>query len=184
MAKKKRVRKVGRQQAGGVYRPRVIVKFHDHVQLPHDRTAGARLAAIEPGGWGRLTQSTAESRLPPCSPPRRRSPSRHWWNGRARPIPRIARRTFRRTSPLTCLGAPVGRRSQAKCVPGRRWRRRTLSRRRCPHRSRRLTIRGARIRATSIRRPTASMPSTRGRLPAGRRRTGARRPRMGLDAEP
>ena len=54
---KKRVRRVGRQQTGGVYRPRVIVKFHDHVQLPYDRTAGARLAAIEPGAWGRLTQT-------------------------------------------------------------------------------------------------------------------------------
>jgi hypothetical protein len=52
---KKRVRRISRQVSGG-YRPRVVVRFHDHVQLPYDRTATARVAALQPDEWGRLSQ--------------------------------------------------------------------------------------------------------------------------------
>lgn len=52
----KRVRKATRQQASGTFQPRVIVKFHEHVQLPYTRSAGARLEELEGGAWRRLAE--------------------------------------------------------------------------------------------------------------------------------
>jgi serine protease len=53
---KKRVRRAARQQASGTFQSRVVVKFHDHVQLPYTRAAGARLAQLESGAWSRLAE--------------------------------------------------------------------------------------------------------------------------------
>jgi len=38
----------------GQYRPRVIVKFRDHTQLPYDRTAASEIEQRGIGPWERL----------------------------------------------------------------------------------------------------------------------------------
>lgn len=42
------------QKAKGQYRPRVIVKFRDHVQLPYDQTAEKQIEALGIGPWEQL----------------------------------------------------------------------------------------------------------------------------------
>jgi subtilase family protein len=53
---KKRVRKATRQEAPRAFPTRVIVKFHEHVQLPYTRIAGARLQEIEGDAWRQLSE--------------------------------------------------------------------------------------------------------------------------------
>jgi hypothetical protein len=43
------------RQIKGQYRPRVIVKFRDHVKLPYDRTAESLIQKLGIGPWERLT---------------------------------------------------------------------------------------------------------------------------------
>ena len=54
MAKRRAQGSGGRQAAVGTAPPRVVVKFHDHVQLPYNRTAAAQLGRIEGAAWDRL----------------------------------------------------------------------------------------------------------------------------------
>src|SRR5918994_6283397 len=42
------------ENARGLYRPRVIVKFRDHIQLPYDRTAASQIEELGIGPWEQL----------------------------------------------------------------------------------------------------------------------------------
>jgi serine protease len=75
---KKRARKAERQQRpqrqqpGGRYQPRVVVKFHDHVELPYDRSASARLQEVDAGAWNRLAETYKGITLAPLFSSRKR----------------------------------------------------------------------------------------------------------------